>query len=50
MPRDWPDPRFPDKPLTWFEIALALVAALLVVVGTASLVSHIVGIIRGALG
>ena len=42
MPRDWPDPRFPDKPLGWLEIALLAVAGLVSVVGTISLVSHIV--------
>jgi hypothetical protein len=50
MPRDWPDPRFPHKPVTRFEIALALVTGLLVLVGTISLVGHIVGLIHGALG
>jgi len=47
MPRDWPDPRFPDKPLSAFEVA---VAALVTVAGYAGTIWAVIDGIRRVFG
>jgi len=47
MPRDWPDARFPEMPLTWWEIA---VAGLLVAFGYLSMIWGVIQMIRTAIG
>jgi len=47
MPRDWPDPRFPDKPVSWWEIALA---GSFVASGYAAMVWGAVEIVRMTIG
>jgi len=47
MSRDWPDPRFPNKPISAFEIAFA---ALLVAFGYGSMVWGAIETLRRAIG
>lgn len=47
MPRDWPDPRFPDKPV---PTLLTVVAALLAAFGTVSMVWGAIETLRRAIG
>jgi hypothetical protein len=47
MPRDWPDPRFPDKPLSALELG---VAALVVMAGYAAMIWAVIDGIRRIFG